>query len=149
MIVMKGEMYLTATTEINWKGIPEEGANPLFLDSKATIDLAQDPIAFKKTKHILRHAYWLRDMVHRNVFVPQFVPTEGQLADILTKAARPNIHRRLLPQLLWNRATEDSPSLSAVTPTDVPRPCARGGVGGGSYGGPQRLESDISVTCPL
>jgi len=33
---------------------------PLFLDSKSALDLAADPVAFKKTKHILCHAYELR-----------------------------------------------------------------------------------------
>ena len=33
---------------------------PLFIDSKAALDLTADPVAFKKTKHILRHAYELR-----------------------------------------------------------------------------------------
>ena len=35
-------------------GYPVSGPTPLLLDSKAAINLADDPVAFKKTKHILR-----------------------------------------------------------------------------------------------
>ena len=35
-------------------GYPLSGPTPLMLDSKSAIDLAFDPVAFKRTKHILR-----------------------------------------------------------------------------------------------
>ena len=74
---------------------------PLFLDSKAAINLAEDPVAFKKTKHILRAAHDLRDRVARRVLAPRFVPTESQLADVLTKALRPGLHTAALDLLLY------------------------------------------------
>jgi hypothetical protein len=73
---------------------------PLLLDSRAAIDLAEDPVAFKKTKHILRHAYELRDRVARNLFVPAHVESAAQLADILTKALRVGTHRTLVSRIL-------------------------------------------------
>ena len=79
---------------------------PLYLDSKAAIDLTADPVAFKKTKHILRHAYELRDRVARGFYVPSFVSTDLQLADILTKGLRPIPHRALLDRLLSPMPTE-------------------------------------------
>ena len=48
--------------------------------------MAYDPVAFKKTKHILRAAEFLRDLVTRNVIVLQHVPGTVMLADLLTKA---------------------------------------------------------------
>ena len=62
------------------------GPTPLLLDSKSAIDLTFDAVAFKKTKHILRDAYFLRDVVARLVFLPKHVPSEDELADALTKA---------------------------------------------------------------
>lgn len=48
--------------------------------------MAFDPVAFKKTKHILRDAHYLRDIVARDVLRPSHVASDKQLADILTKA---------------------------------------------------------------
>ena len=62
------------------------GPTPMLLDSKSAIDMAFDPVAFKKTKHILRDAEYLRDVVAREQFRPTHVPTEEQVADIFTKA---------------------------------------------------------------
>ena len=73
---------------------------PLYLDSKAALDLANDPAHFKLTKHILRHAYELRDRVARGVYAPSYVETSKQLADVLTKALRPGAHREFLAAAL-------------------------------------------------
>ena len=72
----------------------------LFLNCIRTLDLTHDPVAFKLTKHILRHAYELRDRVARTMFLPSFVETSAQLADILTKALRPAQHALLRGRIL-------------------------------------------------
>lgn len=61
------------------------GPTTMYLDSKSAIDLCFDAVAFKKTKHILRDAYFLRDLVQRLYYVPKHVSSENMLADILTK----------------------------------------------------------------
>ena len=66
------------------------------LDSKSAIELSYDPVAFKKTKHILRAAHELRDKVARDVFKPTYVEAAEQRADILTKPLGPAAH---MPQL--------------------------------------------------
>ena len=48
--------------------------------------MALDPVAFKKTKHILRAAEFLRDLVAREVILLEHVPGVIMLADLLTKA---------------------------------------------------------------
>ena len=73
---------------------------PMYLDSRAAIDLTRDPVAFKLTKHILRHAHELQDRVARGFFEAKFVETALQLADILTKPLRPGVHAALLDRLL-------------------------------------------------
>ena len=85
-------------------------ATPLLLDSKSALDMAADPVAFKKTKHILRHAYELRDRVARNEFAPSFVDTTQQLADILTKGLRTGAHQHLLSVLLHDSLEARAPS---------------------------------------
>jgi hypothetical protein len=47
--------------------------------------MALDPIAFKKTKHILRAAEFLRDLVAREVVTLEHVSGLIMLADLLTK----------------------------------------------------------------
>ena len=85
---------------------------PLMLDSKSAIDLAFDPVSFKKTKHVLRHAFWLRDVVARGLLQPTFVPGNRQLADVLTKALPPALHRVALRQLL--SAPDERPAADCV-----------------------------------
>ena len=72
-------------------GVPPAGPTPLFLDSRSAITLASDPVAFKKTKHVLRHAHWLRDIFARRLLRPTFVPTSEQLTDVFTKALPPAV----------------------------------------------------------
>ena len=43
-----------------------DGPTIIYTDSKSAIDMSYDPVAFKKTKHILRAAQFLRDLVARD-----------------------------------------------------------------------------------
>jgi hypothetical protein len=70
-------------------GLPVCGPTPLLIDNKSAIELTHDPVAFKKTKHILRAANELRDKVARDVFAPTFVEGTKQRADVLTKPLGP------------------------------------------------------------
>ena len=68
----------------------------LWSDSKSAVDMAFDPVAFKKTKHILRAAEYLRDLVSRDVIVVYHTPGRTMIADILTKAVARAIFVALL-----------------------------------------------------
>lgn len=57
----------------------------IYCDSKSAIDISVDPVAFKKTKHILRAAEFLRDLVLRLVCVLKHLPGDRMPADMLTK----------------------------------------------------------------
>ena len=63
--------------------------------------MAFDPVAFKKTKHILRAAEFLRDLVSRGVISVEHLPGVVMIADLLTKAvSRPRaIFTGLIKQL--------------------------------------------------
>ena len=75
---------------------PPRGASVVHSDSKSAVDMAFDPIAFKQTKHILRAASFLRDLVAREVVSLRHVPGRVMIADLLTKAvARPLFHQLL------------------------------------------------------
>ena len=73
---------------------------PLLLDSKSAIDMCFDPIAFRKTKHILRDAHFLRDAVTREIFAPAHVTSEEELADVMSKAVTRGIFLKLRPHLV-------------------------------------------------
>ena len=63
-----------------------EGAFRLYTDSASAVTLSFDPVAFKNTKHILRAANFLRDLVAREVVYLQHVPGRTMIADLFTKA---------------------------------------------------------------
>ena len=67
-------------------GITLDGPSVIFSDSKSAVDMSVDPVAFKKTKHILRAAEFLRDLVAREVIALKHLPGKIMLADVLTKA---------------------------------------------------------------
>ena len=67
-----------------------DGPSLIATDSKSAVDMAFDPVAFKQTKHILRAAYFLRDLTARLVVALQHTPGRVMVADLLTKpVARP------------------------------------------------------------
>ena len=68
----------------------------IYCDSKSAVDMAFDPVAFKKTKHILRSASFLRDLVARQVLVLAHIKGDRMVADILTKACARTIFLELL-----------------------------------------------------
>ena len=82
------------------------GPTPLKLDNKSAIELTHDPVAFKKTKHILRAANELRDRVARDIFRPEFVEGSAQLADLMTKGLGPASHRVQLARVLHQEPDE-------------------------------------------
>ena len=67
-------------------GITVDAPSVIQSDSKSAIDMSMDPVAFKKTKHILRAAEFLRDLVARDVVRMQHLPGKIMVADLLTKA---------------------------------------------------------------
>ena len=65
------------------------GTPPLIMsDSASAIAMSLDPIAFKNTKHILRAAEFLCDLVMREAVAMKHLPGRVMIADILTKPAR-------------------------------------------------------------
>ena len=71
-------------------GLLVPGPTIMWCDSKSAVEMAFDPVAFKKTKHILRAAQFLRDQVARDVVTLRHARGAIMIADILTKGvARP------------------------------------------------------------
>ena len=77
-------------------GFIPDGALVIFCDSVSAVAMSFDPVAFKKTKHILRAAEFLRDLVLRNSVVLRHVAGVTMLADLLTKAVSRPIFLKLI-----------------------------------------------------
>ncbi|RVW15001.1 Copia protein [Vitis vinifera] len=57
----------------------------VFCDNTSAINISKNPVLHSRTKHIdIRH-HFIRDLVEDKVVSLEYVPTEGQIADILTK----------------------------------------------------------------
>ena len=76
------------------------GPTTMYLDNKSGIDMAFDPVAFRKTKHILRAAHFFRDLVARRVFVPKHIAGTENIADLCTKAVSRATFVHLMTRLM-------------------------------------------------
>ena len=102
-------------------GIQLSGPSIIYSDSKSAVGMASDPIAFKKTKHILRAAEFLRDLVARQVVALEHLSGSVMIADLLTKAVNRALYRALV-QLLREYSAR-----GIVCPPSVATPASRPG----------------------
>ena len=58
----------------------------LFCDNKAAIEISQNPVQHDQTKHVEVDRHFIKEKLDAKLIIFPFVPTEEQLADILTKA---------------------------------------------------------------
>jgi hypothetical protein len=90
---------VSAGKEIRWMrnllveiGFPATAPSILRIDNQSAISVAKHPEHHGRMKQPDLSWYWLRDVVHKEIIAPTFVPTTEQPADILTKAlARPKV----------------------------------------------------------
>jgi hypothetical protein len=68
-------------------------------DNTSAINISKNPVQHSRTKHIDFRHHFLRDLVESKVVSLSFIPTENQLADILTKpldGSRFESHRKAI-----------------------------------------------------
>ncbi|MCI33581.1 cationic amino acid transporter 1-like, partial [Trifolium medium] len=58
----------------------------LMVDNKSAINLAKNPIAHGRSKHVETKFHFLRDQVTKGIIKVSYCKTEDQIADVLYKA---------------------------------------------------------------
>ena len=81
---IKEQLYIRAIlAEIPYfKGI---GSKTLYTDSASAIELANNPVFHHRTKHIDIQYHFVREAYQEGLSQLTYIPTEGQLADAMTK----------------------------------------------------------------
>ena len=62
----------------------------LCVDNTATLSTADSSILTRQNRHFLVKYYWLHEQVNGGYITPQWVQTNEQMADILTKPLPPD-----------------------------------------------------------
>lgn len=57
----------------------------IYVDNQSAISLANNPEYHKRSKHIDVRYHFVRDVVHKREITVEYIPSDKQLADILTK----------------------------------------------------------------
>lgn len=76
-------------------GYMQTGPTIIRTDNRGVVELSYDPIAFKKTKHILRAANFVRDLSSRRVISLVWISGTNNPADLFTKTFSCADFRRL------------------------------------------------------
>ena len=77
-------------------GFAPQEPTVIFTDNKGVVDLSYDPVAFKKTKHILRAAEFVRDRVTRCYVLLRWISGDRNIADLCTKSVSLPVFRLLM-----------------------------------------------------
>lgn len=66
-------------------GHAQDEATVIFEDNAGCIALSENPVFHKRSKHIDIRYHFIRERVANNEIKVKYIPTEDQLADLLTK----------------------------------------------------------------
>lgn len=92
LIVKEVMFFRELLSDLNYAQV---GPTIIRSDNRGVIDLSFDPTAFKKTKHILRAAHFVRDLSARQVISLQWISGSCNPADLFTKSFTCMDFRRL------------------------------------------------------
>jgi hypothetical protein len=103
--------------------IGEEPTEPttIYCDNKSAIELCKTLKQHHKVKHINMRINFIREMINKRRIQLVFVPTEYNVADMLTKPLGPELFNRHQRKLLhgFNGELDFNPTVSGVTYEEV------------------------------
>ena len=76
-----------------------EGPIRLYCDNKSAISIAHNPVQHDRTKHVEVDRHFIKEKLDSGLICTPYVPTGGQLADILTKGLPNPTFKNMLDKL--------------------------------------------------
>ena len=73
--------------------------SPIYCDNTSAINLSKNPTHHARTKHIDIKHHFLRDNISKEIISLEFINTENQIADILTKPLNQSTFTKLRREL--------------------------------------------------
>eukprot|EP00253_Pinus_taeda_P007435 PITA_07435 len=67
-------------------GFQQRHLTTLWWDNQSAVQLCKDPVQYQRSKHIELQMHFIRKLIHDHVLEVQYCSTNGQVADIFTKA---------------------------------------------------------------
>lgn len=92
--------------KIKWSGPMR-----LYCDNKSAINIAHNPIQHDQTKHIEMDRHFIKEKVESGLVCISYVPTGGQLEDVLTKGLSSGAFQDITSKL---RMEDNSPNWGGV-----------------------------------
>ena len=96
---MRVKLYGRRSTLLEELKIRTEESIVLMVDNKSTINLAKNPVAHGRSKHIETRFHFIRDQVSKGKLKVEFCRSETQIADILTKPLKKERFKELRSKL--------------------------------------------------
>ena len=73
---------------------------PIYIDNKSAQALAQDPVKHSNSKHIDLKFKFIAATFDKKSIAPIYIPTKENIADVFTKAIKPDTFRRVMNELI-------------------------------------------------
>ena len=71
----------------------------LYCDNKSAISITHNPIQHDRTKHVKIDRHFIKEKLENGLIWTPFIPTGGQLANVLTKVLSGHLYHKILSKI--------------------------------------------------